>query len=73
MKTRRPVLLASSLSFLVVAASAANWPQWRGPGRDGISRETGLLKEWPREGPKLLWQAKSIVPSEQSRDRGRVR
>ena len=60
MKTRWPVLLASCLSSLVVAASAANWPQWRGPERDGISRETGLLKEWPREGPKLLWQAKSI-------------
>ena len=60
MKTRWPVLLASCLSSLVVAASAANWPQWRGPERDGVSRETGLLKEWPREGPKLLWQAKSV-------------
>jgi outer membrane protein assembly factor BamB len=39
---------------------AADWPQWRGPQRDGISRETGLLKEWPAEGPKLLWQAKDI-------------
>lgn len=35
---------------------AADWPQWRGPQRDGISRETGLLKEWPKEGPRLLWQ-----------------
>ena len=35
---------------------ANDWPQWRGPNRDGISRETGLLKEWPPEGPKLLWQ-----------------
>src|SRR5215216_289768 len=35
---------------------AANWPQWRGPSRDGISKETGLLQEWPAEGPKLLWQ-----------------
>ena len=59
MKTRWPVLLACLASF-VVAASAANWPQWRGPERDGISRETGLLKEWPKEGPKLLWRAKSI-------------
>ena len=49
MKTRWPVLLACLASF-VVAASAANWPQWRGPERDGISRETGLLKEWPKEG-----------------------
>ena len=60
MKTRWLVLLASCLGSLVVAASAANWPQWRGPERDGVSRETGLLKEWPREGPKLFWQAKSV-------------
>jgi outer membrane protein assembly factor BamB len=39
---------------------AADWPQWRGPHRNGISQETGLLKEWPKEGPKLLWQVKEI-------------
>jgi outer membrane protein assembly factor BamB len=39
---------------------AADWPQWRGPQRNGISQETGLLKEWPKEGPKLLWQLKEI-------------
>jgi outer membrane protein assembly factor BamB len=43
-----------------LTACADDWPQWRGPGRDGISRETGLLKEWPAAGPKLLWQAKEI-------------
>ena len=59
MKTRWPVLLVCLVSF-VVAAAAANWPQWRGPERNGISRETGLLKDWPKEGPKLLWKAKSI-------------
>jgi outer membrane protein assembly factor BamB len=37
-------------------ADAANWPQWRGPERNGISTETGLLTEWPEGGPKLLWQ-----------------
>src|SRR5947199_8318333 len=37
-------------------ASAADWPQWRGPTRDGISKETSLLQEWPTEGPKLLWE-----------------
>jgi len=37
---------------------AADWPQWRGPNRNGISEETGLLKEWPKEGPKLRWQIK---------------
>jgi outer membrane protein assembly factor BamB len=33
----------------------ADWPQWRGPNRDDLSTEQGLLKEWPAEGPKLLW------------------
>ena len=39
---------------------ADNWPQWRGPQRDGISRETGLLGEWPKEGPNLLWRVENI-------------
>src|ERR1041384_5042176 len=34
---------------------ADDWPQWRGPQRNGISKETGLLKEWPQSGPKLVW------------------
>jgi len=37
---------------------AADWPQWRGPQRDGISQETRLLKEWPKDGPELLWSIK---------------
>jgi outer membrane protein assembly factor BamB len=51
----RWLLLAASL-----LAVAADWPQWRGPERNGISKETGLLKSWPKEGPKLLWQVKDI-------------
>src|SRR5262249_15160722 len=38
----------------------ADWPQWRGPNRDGISGETGLLGEWPEEGPPLAWSAKGL-------------
>ncbi len=54
-------LLAATLSLsFSLAISAADWPQWRGPERNGISKETGLAKEWPKEGPKLLWQAKDI-------------
>src|SRR5207245_6502408 len=37
-------------------SQANDWPNWRGPHFDGISRETGLLKSWPGEGPKVLWQ-----------------
>lgn len=36
------------------------WPQWRGPNRDGKSPETGLLQQWPAEGPKLLWKASGM-------------
>jgi outer membrane protein assembly factor BamB len=45
---------------LAALCLAADWPQWRGPQRNGISQETGLLKEWSKEGPKLLWQLKDI-------------
>jgi outer membrane protein assembly factor BamB len=38
----------------------SDWPQWRGPERNGLSREKGLLKQWPKEGPKLLWQENDI-------------
>ena len=49
--------------FLCAAAAnleARDWPQWRGPARSGISEETGLLKEWPKDGPKLVWELKDI-------------
>ena len=41
-------------------APAADWPQWRGPNRDGHSQDKGLLKEWPTDGPKLLWQVTDV-------------
>lgn len=41
-------------------ATAADWPQWRGPNRDGISSETGLLASWPAGGPRLVWKAKGL-------------
>jgi outer membrane protein assembly factor BamB len=46
------------LAWALVGGQAAlgdDWPQFRGPNRDGKSAETGLLKEWPEGGPKLLW------------------
>jgi outer membrane protein assembly factor BamB len=53
-------LLVGFLGVLTWTAPAADWPQWRGPKRDGTSKETGLLKEWPKDGPKLLWHVKDI-------------
>ena len=39
-----------------VPSEPGDWPQWRGPNRDGINTESGLLKEWPEEGPKVVWR-----------------
>jgi outer membrane protein assembly factor BamB len=50
---------ASILSILVlisVSASGGDWPQFRGPDRNNISTETGLLRSWPAQGPKVLWK-----------------
>jgi len=52
-----PAILLLALAQQALAQSAASWPQWRGPNRDGISKETGLLKQWPAEGPPLVWKA----------------
>jgi outer membrane protein assembly factor BamB len=41
--------------LLAGAACADDWPQWLGPGRNNVSKETGLLQSWPKSGPKLLW------------------
>jgi outer membrane protein assembly factor BamB len=51
--------LAVSLS-LCSASALADWPQWRGPNRDGHSADSGLLKEWPKGGPKLAWKATGV-------------
>ncbi len=43
-----------------VPSGPGDWPQWRGPKGDGISLDTGLLKDWPSDGPKVLWQVDSV-------------
>ncbi len=43
-----------------VQAGEFDWPGWRGPHRDGISKETGLLTQWPEGGPKLLWSSQKV-------------
>jgi outer membrane protein assembly factor BamB len=45
---------------LVASVQAADWPQWRGPNRDGISRETGLMQAWPAGGPRVIWTATGL-------------
>jgi len=62
MKTRN-IRGVMTLAIVVLCLSRAaaqvggDWPQWRGANRDGISKETGLLKQWPAEGPALVWKA----------------
>ena len=61
--SRRPagtvaaITLLLSLSAFVPNFAFDDWPQWRGPKRDGISAERGLLKTWPSAGPLLAWRA----------------
>ena len=54
----RPAILF--ISLFTLAASATDWPQWRGPKRDDISTETGLLASWPAGGPALTWKATGL-------------
>jgi outer membrane protein assembly factor BamB len=49
------VVVPALLLPAVPAAERSDWPQFRGPDRSDVSQETGLLKEWPAGGPKLLW------------------
>jgi outer membrane protein assembly factor BamB len=67
---RKALVTSLALGLLWTASAPAqdrpagvkttDWPEWRGPNRDGICTETGLLREWPEAGPKLLWSAKEV-------------
>src|SRR3954470_23780874 len=41
-------------------SAAADWPQWQGPDRNAVSKEKGLLQEWPKDGPPLAWKATGL-------------
>jgi outer membrane protein assembly factor BamB len=65
----RTMALAGLLFFLALSpwpsaaerkAAKGDWPQWRGPKRDAVSTEKGLLQEWPEKGPPLLWEVKGL-------------
>jgi outer membrane protein assembly factor BamB len=49
-------ILLVVVSLFSSAASALDWPQWQGPDRNSISKETGLLQQWPDAGPPLAWR-----------------
>ena len=50
---RSGVIAAGVVIVLGTVASAADWPQWQGPDRNRVSKETGLLKAWPAAGPPV--------------------
>ncbi len=51
------LFIATAAVFGGQTGAFSDWPQWRGPNRDGVSDESGLLSEWPESGPTRLWQA----------------
>ncbi|HEY1859968.1 MAG TPA: PQQ-binding-like beta-propeller repeat protein, partial [Gemmataceae bacterium] len=63
---RRAVLAAAAVAtllFLAIGVSVTlaaepdnDWPQWLGPKRDGVWRETGILEKFPKDGPKIPWR-----------------
>ncbi len=53
-------LFAVVAVFFSLNVFADDWPQWRGPNRDAKSAETGLLKEWPENGPEVLWRVETV-------------
>ncbi|MFP5286993.1 MAG: serine/threonine protein kinase, partial [Thermoanaerobaculia bacterium] len=60
-----PALAVLCLVSTVLVSAApdsrsAEWPQWRGPNRDGVSKDTGLLTQWPASGPPLSWKATGL-------------
>src|ERR1700746_307522 len=57
MKTRA-LLALTAAGLLTLTAGADDWPQFRGPKRDGVSKETGLLQKGRAGGPKLMWTYK---------------
>jgi len=57
---RSPSSSRSPLSPKKPIASQFDWPQWQGPDRTAHSKEAGLLKQWPKEGPPLAWNVKAL-------------
>ncbi|HEY1189417.1 MAG TPA: PQQ-binding-like beta-propeller repeat protein [Gemmata sp.] len=56
----RLLVCAFLIGATATSSLSADWPGFRGPNRDGVCTETGLLKSWPKDGPKLVWTAKNL-------------
>src|SRR5262249_50740697 len=53
----RPAL---AILLLALTCQASDWPQFRGPHRDNVSKDTSLLQSWPKDGPALAWKAQGL-------------
>ena len=60
LRTRLAVAAVAFCLSHAPGARAADWPQWQGRDRDSVSKETGLLKEWPKDGPPLAWKVTTL-------------
>jgi outer membrane protein assembly factor BamB len=58
MKCIGRICLSTALLSSVLPISAEDWPQWRGPQRNGISAEKNWAFQWPEDGPKIAWKAR---------------
>lgn len=54
----KTTITSIAITLLATWVKAEDWPQFQGPRGDGTSPETGLLREWPKEGPTVLWRVK---------------
>lgn len=59
MNPHRCLCLFFTFALCCRIVAASDWPQWRGPDRTGVSQEKGLMKAWPKEGPKRVWTFKN--------------
>ena len=60
MRSGAIVIIVGAILLSGQNTHAGDWPSWRGPNRDDVSLETGLLKSWPDGGPKKLWTCKDV-------------
>ena len=57
---KSPLMVVAAVVLSLAAVDAADWPQFQGPDRTRLSKETGLLKEWPTAGPRVIWTANNL-------------
>src|SRR5436190_5578879 len=54
------IIFGAAVLARSASGAAGDWPQWRGPNRDDVSLEKGLLQDWPSGGPPLAWKATGV-------------